>query len=132
MSRLLFAAARDGGLPRVLYHLNSKTKVPDRVLLALLSSYAIVLVVYYFSQVNLETALLVPSGAAILVYVVGSATGVKILGRDYSGSWRKVIFPLVSLVISLVILPFIGPLLIASLVVVVAAFVYVSVIRRVD
>jgi hypothetical protein len=86
--------------------------------------------VYYFSQVNLETALLVPSGAAIFVYVVGSAAGVKILGRDYRASWGKVIFPLVSLVISLVILPFIGPLLVASLVVIVAAFVYVSVIRR--
>ena len=130
VSRLFFVAARDGGLPRALYHLNSKTKVPDRVLLALLSSYAIVLVVYYFSQVNLETALLVPSGAAIFVYVVGSAAGVKILGRDYRASWGKVIFPLVSLVISLVILPFIGPLLVASLVVIVAAFVYVSVIRR--
>jgi amino acid efflux transporter len=130
VSRLLFAAARDGGLPRVLDHLNSKTRVPDRVLLALLSSYAIVLVVYYFSQVDLETALLVPSGAAILVYVIGSAAGVKILGRHYSGDWRKIILPLISFVISLVILPFIGPLLVASLVVIMAAFVYVSVVRR--
>jgi len=130
VSRLLFAAARDGGLPKVLCHLNSKTKAPDRVLLALLSSYAIVLAMYYFSQVNLETALLVPSGAAILVYVAGSAAGVRILGRHYSGSWKRMLLPLVSLVISLVILPFIGPLLVASLVVVVAAFVYVSVATR--
>ncbi len=75
VSRLVFAAARDGGIPRVLDHLNSKTRVPDRVLLALLSSYALVLITYYFSKVDLETALLIPSGAAILVYVIGSAAG---------------------------------------------------------
>jgi amino acid efflux transporter len=130
MSRVLYAVARDGGLPRILDHLNSRSKVPDRVLLALISSYAVVLIIYYFSRVDLETALLIPGGAAILVYVVGSAAGVKILGRPNGRARRKLIFPLVSLAISLIVLPFIGPLLFASLVVVVVAFAYVSVMKR--
>lgn len=130
VSRLLYAAARDGGLPHILDHLNRKTRVPDRVLLALLSSYAVVLVIYYFSQVDLETALLVPSGAAILVYVVGSAAGVKILGQPNGRTRMNLILPLASLAISLAVLPFIGPLLVLSLVVVLLAAAYLSFTKR--
>ena len=122
VSRLLYAVARDRGLPHTLDHIHRKTNVPDRILIGLLSSYAVVLIIYYFSQVDLETALLVPSGAAIMVYVVGSAAGVKILGR--SNGRRNLILPLASLAVSLIVLPFIGPLLIASFVVVLAALAY--------
>jgi len=128
VSRLLYAVARDRGLPRTLDHLDDKTKVPDRILIALLSSYAIVLVIYYFSQVDLETALLLPSGAAILVYVVGSAAGVKILGR-LKGR-MNLILPSVSLAVSLIVLPFIGPLLVASFVVVLAALAYLYLTKQ--
>ena len=130
VSRLLYAAARGGGLPHFLDHLNRKTRVPDRVLLTLLSSYAVVLIIYYFSQVDLETALLVPSGAAILVYVIGSAAGVKILGRPNGRTRMNSILPLSALVISLVVLPFIGPLLVLSLVVVLLAVAYLSFTKR--
>ena len=130
VSRLLYAAARDGGLPHFLDHLNRKTRVPDRVLLALLSSYALVLIIYYFSQVDLETALLVPNGAAILIYVVGSAAGVKILGQTNGRFRMNLILPLASLAISLVVLPFIGPLLVLSLVVVLLAVAYLSFTKR--
>ena len=125
VSRLLYAVASDRGLPRTLYHLSRKTKVPDRILIGLLISYSLVLLIYCFSQVDLETALLIPSGAAILVYVVGSAAGVKLLGR--SNGRMNLILPLASLVVSLVVLPFIGPLLTASFVVVLAALAYVSI-----
>jgi len=125
VSRLLYAVASDRGLPRALYHLSRKTKVPDRILIGLLISYSLVLLIYCFSQVDLETALLIPSGAAILVYVVGSAAGVKLLGR--SNGRMNLILPLASLVVSLVVLPFIGPLLTASFVVVLAALAYVSI-----
>ena len=127
ISRLLYAVARDRGLPRTLAHLNPKTKVPDRILIGLLGSYAIVLSIYYFSQVDLETALLIPSGAAILVYIVGSAAGVKILGR-LKGR-MNLILPTVSLAVSIIVLPFIGPLLTASLVIVLAALAYLYVTR---
>ncbi|MHB8565544.1 MAG: APC family permease [Nitrososphaerales archaeon] len=130
MSRVTYATARDGGFPKILDHVNNKTRVPDRALIALFVCIVPVIVIYYFSNVNLETALLIPSGAAILIYVIGSASGVKILGQQSGGKWRHMSLPLISLVISLIVLPFIGPLLAVSLVVVVAALVYGSISKR--
>jgi len=124
VSRLLYAVAKDRGLPHTLSHLHPRTKVPDRILIGLLSSYAVVFILYYVSGVDLETALLVPSGAAILVYVIGSAAGVRILSR--SKSLKNIILPVSSLAVSIIVLPFIGPLLFASLVVVIGALAYVS------
>lgn len=130
MSRVIYALARDGGFPRVLAHINPKTNVPDRVLFTFLGSFIIVLIVYYFSQVDLETALLIPSGAAIINYVVGSAAGVKILGAQGNRDRKKLLFPLASFVISLIVLPFVGPLLLVSVAVGAGAFAYVSVLKR--
>ncbi len=130
MSRVFYAVARDDGFPKALEHINSRTKVPDRVLIALLGSITAVLIIYYFFQVDLETALLVPSGAAILIYVIGSAAGVKILARGRNGLRKELVFPLISLAISLIVLPFIGPLLVASLAVMVAALAYLAVFKR--
>jgi amino acid efflux transporter len=62
--------------------------------------------VYFYADVNLETALLIPSGAAILVYVIGSASGIKLLrGRE-----DRTVFAWISLLMSLAILPFVGVL----------------------
>jgi amino acid efflux transporter len=130
VSRLFYAVTRDGAFPSILDHLNPRTKVPDRILIALLCSFAVVLVAYYFSQVNLETALIIPSGAAILVYVVGSAAGVKILGRFDRRTRMNLILPAASLVISLMVLPFIGPLLVLSLAVIPVALVYIYFTKR--
>ena len=130
MSRVFYAVARDGGFPKALEHINSRTKVPDRVLIALLMGISSVLVIYYFSQVDLETALLVPSGAAILIYVMGSAAGIKILVPRRGSVGKKLVFPIISLAISLIVLPFIGPLLAASLAVIFAAMAYVAVFKR--
>ena len=68
---------------------------------------------------TLASVLLVASGAAIVLYVIGSAAGVKLLGSD-----RARYFALASLAISLVVLPFLGLALVASALVVVAALVY--------
>jgi amino acid efflux transporter len=130
VSRLFYAVARDGGFPKAFDHINRRSQAPDRVLIGLLASISVVLTVFYFSQVNLETALLIPSGAAIIVYIIGSAAGVKILGRDLKGLKKESFFPLISLIISIVVLPFIGPLLVATFVVIIAAFTYVTVLRR--
>jgi len=129
MSRVFYAVSRDGGFPRALDHLNEKTKVPDRALISLFGCTIPVLVIYYFFRVNLETALLIPSGAAILIYVIGSAAGVKMLGvaRAETGMNRirkRMLLPLVSLGISLIVLPFVGWLLAVSLVVSLAALIY--------
>ncbi|MHB1867649.1 MAG: APC family permease [Nitrososphaerales archaeon] len=129
MSRVFYAVSRDGGFPRALDHLNEKTKVPDRALISLFGCTIPVLVVYYFFHVNLETALLIPSGAAILIYVIGSAAGVKMLGvaseeTGISRIRKRMFLPLISLGISLIVLPFVGWLLAVSLAVSLAALIY--------
>lgn len=121
MSRVFYAASRDGGFPRALDHISEKTKVPDKALIALFSCAVPVFIVYYFFNVNLETALLIPSGAAILVYVIGSGAGVKLFG---GGRKRAIVFPLISLLISLIVVPFVGWLLFASVGVVIVALIY--------
>jgi hypothetical protein len=55
---------------------------PDRALMTILWCALPVFVIRYFFNVNLETVLLIPSGAAILVYVIGSALGVKLFSAD--------------------------------------------------
>ncbi|MGI0090684.1 MAG: APC family permease, partial [Nitrososphaerales archaeon] len=115
MSRVFYAVSKDGVFPRALDHLSKKTNVPDRSLVALFGCTIPVFVIYYFFNVNLETALLIPSGAAILVYVIGSGAGVKIFARrDHEAEkirarddvkQRRVIFSLISLAISLIVLP---------------------------
>lgn len=133
-SRVFYAVARDGGFPRALDHINAKTKVPDRALLLLIACVIPVTVAFYFLQVDLETALLIPSGATIFVYIIGSAAGVKILRNqnDHEGknSRRKKFLPWISLIVSIVMAPFVGELIGVSLVVVAAALLYVKLSKR--
>ena len=129
MSRVFYALSKDGGFPKVLDHLNKKTKVPDRSLITLFTFTIPVFVVYYFFSVNLETALLIPSGAAILVYVIGSASGVRIFGSQNAGTnknlkRRTIVLPLIAFVISVGVLPFVGWFLVVSLVVFLIAILY--------
>jgi len=116
MSRVIYAVARDGGLPRVLDRLSKKTSAPDRSILALVGLSFSVLLVFYVFGVDLETALLIASGAAILTYVIGAAAGVRLL--------KQRVFPYVTLAISLAILPFLGALLLFSLATMAAAALY--------
>lgn len=125
MSRVFYAVARDGSFPKTLEHLSERTKVPDRALITILALALPVFVIYYFFNVDLETALLIPSGAAILVYVIGSASGLKILGQKNSGRKRMLFFPAISLAISLIVLPFVGWYLLASVAVSFAALIFV-------
>lgn len=104
MTRVVYAAAKDSALPRSLAHLSPKTGVPDRSLVMLTASAMIMLCVYYFTGADLETALLIPSGAAIIVYIVGSLAGIRLLRER---SWRRTL-PWAALLISLAALPFVG------------------------
>jgi amino acid efflux transporter len=124
MSRVMFATARDGGFPRILAHVDPRTGVPNHALIALLGGASTVFVVYYFGDVSLTTALLAASGAAITVYVIGSAAGVQLLGKTgIAGRYTRGL-AVISLVISLVVAPFIGWALAVSLIAVVGAFLY--------
>ena len=125
MSRVFYAVSKDGGFPKALDHLSEKTKVPDRSLMTLFGCIFPVFVIYYFFNVNLETALLIPSGAAILVYIIGSGAGVKLLGQvEKSARKKTVVLPSISLLISLIVVIFVGWLLIVSVAVSLAGIGY--------
>ncbi len=121
MSRVVLAVAKDHGLPKWLDHVDEKTGTPTRSLMMLSGLSLAMLVFYYFLNVDLQTALLIPSGAAILVYIIGSASGVKLLGDK---GLRRIL-PWISLILSIVLLPFVGIVALASIAAGVAAFVYV-------
>jgi amino acid efflux transporter len=120
MGRVVYAAALDGNLPRALAKLDPKTGVPRRALVALFLMIMADLVIYYFAQIDVQSAFLATSGAAVMTYVAGSASGVRLLT---TGGVRRVL-PWLSLIISLAILPFIGTLLVASVPVAALGFVY--------
>jgi amino acid efflux transporter len=120
MSRVILAVARDGGFPRGLDHVDARTGVPDRSLALLFGASLVMLAAYYALEVDLDTALLIPSGAAILVYVIGSAAGIRLL----RGGPADAILPWVSLAVSLSILPFVGRVVAASIAIVVAGLAY--------
>jgi amino acid efflux transporter len=119
MSRVIFSLAREGGLPRAVARIHSKTGVPHLSLALLSGPSLITLVASYFLNIDLQTALLIPSGAAILVYVIGSASGIRLL----KGS-RLRLYPWISLAVSLVMLPFVGVVLVISVLVAMFGFSY--------
>ena len=120
MSRVVYAAARDRAFPRFLEHIDKKTGAPNRALAMLFALAMVTLSIFYFLNVNLETALLIPSGAAISIYVVGSGSGIRLLKEKGA----KGALPWISLVASFIILPFVGVLLSVTAVVVVLALFY--------
>ncbi len=119
MSRVIYATAKDGGLPRSIFHLNERG-VPDRSLILLFCSSTIVLAVYYFFNIDLEIALMIPSGGAILIYIIGSLAGIRLLKEK--GIRRTL--PWIALTMSVIVLPFVGIWLAAAVIVAVAAVVY--------
>ncbi len=120
LTRVIYAAARDGGFPRTLAYINQKSDVPDRSLIMLSAFAMTMLVVFYIFNADLQTALLIPSGAAIIVYVIGSSAGIRLL--DGVG-WRKSL-PWISLAISIIALPFVGPLIVPAVIVSLAGLGY--------
>lgn len=120
MSRVILAGARDRGLPKWLDHVDPRTGSPTRSLMMLSGMSLCMLAFYYFFDVNLQTALLIPSGAAILVYIVGSVAGIKLLPK----TGFKSSLPWISLFISVAILPFVGLLATASVLTGLLGFAY--------
>ncbi len=106
MSRVIMAVARDGGLPRIFARVSPRTGAPTASLVLLSGLSAAMLIVYYFLAVDLQTALLIPSGAAVVVYVIGSAAGIRLLPDR---GWRRSL-PWISLAMSVAVLPFVGML----------------------
>lgn len=121
MSRVILAVARDGGLPKGLNFVDSRSGTPTRSLMMLTGLSVLMLAVYYFFEVNLQTALLIPSGAAILIYIIGSAAGIKLLNDPN----HVRILPWISLIASILVLPFVGLLALASMLTGLVALAYV-------
>lgn len=124
MSRVAFATARDGGFPSMMAHIDPVTRAPDRALLVLIAIAGTVMAVYYLFSIDLTEALLLTSGMAISVYVIGSAAGLRIQARARPRSAYLVALAALSLLISLIVLPFLGVDLAVAGVVVVTALVY--------
>ena len=110
MARVIYAAARDGGFPGALAKVDDRTGAPGRSILALLAAVMASLFVFYLLDLGIQWGFLATSGAAILLYVIGSAAGVRLLRERGAGR----LLPWASLLVSLVILPFIGAPLAAS------------------
>src|SRR2546428_5762046 len=120
ISLVIYATSQDRGLPRLLDRINTKTQVPDRSLMLLLGLSWITLLLFYAFDVPLETELLIPSGAAILVYMIGSSSGVKLL--KVKGA--KKLFPWISLAISIIMVFFVELPLLISLALAFLGFLY--------
>jgi amino acid efflux transporter len=130
MSRVFYATARDGGFPRVLAHIDPRTRAPSRVLLMMFGVVTVVFAVYYLLSIDLATGLLLASGAAIALYIIGSAAGIRL--RPSLGSAKRALtwLPVCSLAISVIVLPFIGWPLVATLVVIAIALAYAALVAR--
>src|SRR2546427_746165 len=119
MSRVIYSVANEGGLPQAIARINSTTGVPHLSLALLTGLGMITLAMSYFLSIDLQTALLIPSGAAILVYMIGSASGIKLLKGG-----RAKLFPRISLAVSVIMLPFVGPVLLISVAVALLGLYY--------
>ncbi len=120
LARIIYAAARGGGLPSFLGSVDAGSGVPRRAMVALISLNLVSLVCFYFLRIGVQTGFLGTSGAAVLTYIIGSACGVKLL-RERGA--RRVV-PLLSLGASIVLVPFVGLLMIPGLVAAALASVY--------
>jgi amino acid efflux transporter len=127
MSRVVYAAAVDGSLPRFLAGVDSRTGVPRRALVALFVLIMLGLTAFYVVHADVQSAFLATSGAAVLTYVVGSIAGIKLLKKN-SRSNRYL--PWLSLIVSLAILPFIGLSLAFSAAVAALGFIYGHLVVR--
>src|SRR5439155_1589479 len=113
MARVYSAAARDGVFPKTLAVVDRRTGVPHHSLVFLIILVLLSLSAFYVLNVDFVSAFLMASGAAVFTYVIGSAAGIRLLKER---GWRRAL-PWISLAVSVALLPFIGTLLVASVVI---------------
>src|SRR5437667_155508 len=113
MARVYYAAARDGVFPKTLAVVDRRTGVPHHSLVFLIVLVLLSLSAFYVLNVDFVSAFLIASGAAVFTYVIGSAARIRLLKER---GWRRAL-PWISLAVSVALLPFIGTLLVASVVI---------------
>jgi amino acid efflux transporter len=80
-SRLVFAEARIGNLPRWFSHLHPRYQTPTRVLWLQLVPWAIVLAWTYWGHLSLATLVAWPSAIFIALYVLAMLAALRLLPR---------------------------------------------------
>ncbi len=78
-SRLIYAQAREGGLPRFFAVLHPRFQTPHRALLAFLPIALLVLLLSYSLSFDLQTLMNVPCANFLLIYVLGMTAAVRLL-----------------------------------------------------
>jgi amino acid transporter len=101
ISRVIYATAREGGLPRFLDKVHARTQVPHRTLILLLGLSLFTVTLFYILNVDLATELKL----------------LKTRGLKRSYPW-------ISLGVSLIMIPFVGLLILVSLAFAVLGFFY--------
>jgi amino acid efflux transporter len=102
VSRLVYALARDKSMPSFLFKLN-KRAAPAKALLILFSGSAVSLLLIALGHVQLDQLFLISGAGFTALYILGSASAVKLL--KLHGLKRA--FPYVSLIVSLVVFIFV-------------------------
>lgn len=126
VSKLIQKLAENNGIPK-FFSLNSRRTGSASASILLLSMLGIVdLILYGILHVSITTAFLAVSGAGVLTYIAGSASGIKLLSL---AGWEKVL-PWISLVMSIIILFFIGYVIIVSVAAFCISLLYTRYISR--
>ena len=103
VSRLVYALARDRGMPGLLSAL-SKRAAPARALILLLIGSSISLSLDALAGAKLDQLFLLSGAGFMALYILGSASAVKLL--KLHGARR--IFPFMTLVVSMIVFVFVG------------------------
>src|SRR5215475_5164876 len=120
-AKLGAALGRDGALPVWFAHGSSVGEVPRRSLLVTATLAAIALGVTALTGVGLRPSVLLTTGSFVLVYVLGTASALRLLPR---GSWsRRAAVVALASAVALVFLT--GVYMLWAVVVAVAALIYV-------
>ncbi len=78
-SRLVYAEARIGNLPRWLHQLHPRRRTPTRILWLHAVPWTIVMLWTYLSGVSLATLIAWPSAVFIVLYILAMASGFRLL-----------------------------------------------------
>ena len=103
VSRLVYALSRDGSMPASLSTLNSR-HAPARALIVLFTGSAISLSLDAFMGARLDQLFLLSGAGFMALYILGSASAVKLL--KLRGVLK--IFPYLTLLVSLIVFGFVG------------------------
>jgi len=123
-SRLVFALARDRSMPLALQQLNSRA-APARAILLIFVGASIGLIVDALIQARLDDLFLLSGAGFIALYILGSASAIKLL--KLKGPKR--VFPFLTFIVSVISFVFVGQFACFPLAISILAIVWV---RRID